>query len=238
MNTKLLAKTVLVVAFTFMASDAFAQIVLPQAEPEPPPPPVLSLEELADRSSLVAVAQVLDTDYEYVRKFPIGGATFLRTLIAYKLTRSREDIVEVYDEGLNDHACYFRNPSVFDEGSRHLVFFRDNPEVDGQYLGLASGCALEVLVTTDNRYALRYPPKGIELTNDLSPLARPMSFADAYATIDHDVLGVPERQALEAAGMLVRTEEGRYRYTHGIPISEIRPLLGEQNLTIERSLRR
>lgn len=220
-----------------LAIPVHAQL-LPEPSEPPPPPPVLSLEQLADMASFVGVVRVLDTDYEYARKFPIGGTAFLETMIPYKLTRQREDIVEVYDEGLHDHTCYFENPTVFDEGRRHLVFFRDNPDVEGQYLGLPGGCALEILVSEDNRYALRYPPKGITLANDLSPLARPMNFADAYAIVESDNIDARERQALEDEGMLVRLEDGRYRFTHGIPLSEIRPLLGGQNLTKKRELTR
>ena len=209
-----------------------------QQESPPPPPPPPSLEQLASQASLVAVAQVRDTDYVYAREFPTGGTAYLGVLIAYKLTRPEEDIVEVYEEGLHEHECYFDNPTVFEEGRRHLVFLRDNPEVEGQYLGLPPGCALELLVTDDNRYALLYPPKGMPIADDLGALARPLAFRDAYATVSNEDLSVDERDALLASGMLVELDDGRFRYTHGIPISEIRPLLGPENLTLQRELRR
>lgn len=211
-----------------VAAEEGEQAVLPPA----------SLEQLASAASLVAVVQVRDTDYVYARDFPTGGTAFLAPLIAYKLSRPLEDIVEVYEEGLHTHECYFKNPTVFEEGRRHLVFFRDNPEVEGQYLGLPNGCALQVLVTADNQYALLYPPRGMAISNELSALAQPLNFKDPYATITDDELSVAERDALLASGMLVRLEDGRFAYTHGIPISGIRPLLGAENITLQRELKR
>jgi len=196
------------------------------------------LEELASAADLVALVQVRDTDYEYARGFPVGGTAFLGILIPYKLTHPVDDIVDVYEEGLHEHECYFENPSVYEEGRRHLLFARDNPEVDGQFLGLDRGCSLEVLVTADNRYALRYPLKGITVADDITALARPIEFRDSYAFPEDDDLTVGERNTLLEGGLLKALDDGRYRYTHGIPLSELRVLLGAENLTLDRALRR
>ena len=190
-------------------------------EDEPPPPlePV-ALADLATAADLVALVQVLDTDYEYARDFPIGGTAFLRILIPYKLDRPLPDIVEVYDEGLREGECYFPNPPVTEEGRRYLLFVRRNPEVEGQYLGMEEGCALTALVTVENRYALRYPAEGIDISDDLSSLA------------------VGERIELVSEGLVEERDDRTYKLTHGVPIGAVRTLLGAENLTTDRSLLR
>ncbi|KAA9132075.1 hypothetical protein F3N42_07860 [Marinihelvus fidelis] len=219
-----------------LASTTWAQTDSTDDAAEAPPP--ASLAELASQSDLVAVVQVADTDYVYARGFPTGGTAFLRVLIRWRLTHPVGDLVRVYDEGLHEGECYFQNPDVGEEGRRHLLFVRDNPDVDNQFLGLPHGCSLEVLVTADNGYALRYPPSNFELTNDLAALARPLQFADPYAVVDDDELTIAERDALLEGGWLVQQDDGRYRFTHGIPLGDLRPLLGEENLTHDRTLLR
>lgn len=211
---------------------------LPGEDAPPPPLEPVSLNELASEADLVALVQVLDTDYEYARDFPIGGTAFLRILIPYKLDRPLPDIVEVYDEGLREGECYFPNPPVTEEGRRYLLFVRRNPEVEGQYLGMEEGCALTALVTVENRYALRYPAEGIDITDDLSSLAEPMNFADAHAVLDYEFLDVGERIELLSEGLVEERDDRTYKLTHGIPIGAVRPLLGAENLTTDRSLLR
>lgn len=200
--------------------------------------PVPTLAELAAAADVVALAQVRATDYEYVRDFPSGGTAFLRVLIPYRVTRPIGDFVEVYEEGLHDFECYFEDPAVTEEGRRYLVFLRANPEVEGQFKGQESGCALEVLVTRDNKYALRFPLSGIRVANDVHNLAVPLSFADNYAVLEDDDISVEERNALLTGGYLERLDDGGFRYTHGVHLADIRPLLGEDNLTKDRALRR
>ena len=208
------------------------------AQDEAPALPPLTLAELAAASDLVALVQVADTDYQYAREFPTGGTAYLRVLISYRVSAPIGEIIEVYDEGLHAHECYFENPSVLAEGRRHLVFLRDNPAVDGQFLGLHSGCALEVLVTTSNRYALRYPLFGMAIADDVAALVEPMEFTDAYAFPEDEDLTVAERNELLAAGYLERREDGRFRFTHGIELSALRQLIGAKNLTLDRAARR
>lgn len=200
-------------------------------------PELPALAALAQRADLVAVVQVLDTDYEYAREFPVGGTAFLRVLIPYKVSRPLEDVIEVYEEGLHPGECYFTNPPAGEEGRRFLVLLRFNPEVAGQYRGLAEGCALEVLVTRANRYALRYPAEGIALADDFRPLAGAMDFADAYATLPADGIGPTERDALLRDGFLARHGDG-FIYTQGIELAAVRQLLGTDNLTRDRALKR
>ena len=215
----------------FIALYLLAQTLAAQAQNAP-----ARLGELAAAADLVGVAQVIDTDYQYTRSFPSGGTAFLRMLIPYKVTQPYDALVQVYEEGLHEHECYFPNPPVTEEGRRYLVFLRVNPDRPGQYLGLPGGCALEMLVTTDNEYALRYPPSGIELADELLPLVKPLHFSDAHAVPDNEQLAVDERNELLSGGWLKHLDDGRFAYTHGIPVAEVRDLLGADNLTLERHL--
>jgi hypothetical protein len=206
--------------------------VVAQEEPGP------SINDLATKADLVAVAQVLDTDYQYTRDFPSGGMAFLRVLVPYKVTRPYTDLVEVYEEGLHEHECYFPDPPAGVEGRRYLVFLAHNPAREDQYLGQATGCALEMLVTADNDYALLYPPRGMAISDDLEGLAVPMKFSDRHAVPDNEQLEVEERNRLLEGGWLVKLDDGRFAYTHGISLSVIRGILGEANLTTDRQLLR
>ncbi len=196
----------------------------------------LTLAELAIRADLVAVVRVLDTDYEYTREFPSGGTAFLQVLIPYKVSRPLEDIIEVYEEGLHAGECYFDNPTVFEEGRRHLVFLKLNPDVEGQYNGLPGGCKLDVLVSSDNLYALRFPVNGMALADDLHPYARSMDFGDEYAQVRDEDISPAERERLLQAGYLIG-EGQRFAFTHGIELSVIRKLMGPHGLTLDRTLK-
>ena len=196
----------------------------------------VTLAELAIRADLVAVVRVLDTDYEYSRAFPSGGTAFLQVLIPYKVSRPLQDIIEVYEEGLHEGECYFDNPTVFEEGRRHLVFLKFSLEVENQYNGLPVGCKLDVLVSRNNRYALRYPVNGMELADDLHPYARSVDFADEYAQVKDEDISPAERNALLEAGYLISNGE-RFAFTHGIELSVIRKLMGPDGLTLDRSLK-
>ena len=235
-NTRALAARTLACALLVaVAGPVPAQDAGSEASEAPPPP---TLSELAAEADLVALVQVLDTDYEYARDFPVGGTAFLRVLIPYKLDQPLPDIIEVYEEGLHEGECYFPNPPVTEEGRRYLVFVRRNPDVAGQYLGLGPGCSLTALVTADNRYALRYPPEGLEVADDLETLAVPIDFADKHAVLDYEALDPSERNALLQQGLLEEREERRYKLTHGIALGDARALLGEDNLTRDRALLR
>jgi hypothetical protein len=207
-----------------------------EVKPGPQPAQKVLLRDLVRQADLVALVQVLDTDYEYTRAFPSGGTAFLRVLIPYKVTRPLEDVIEVYEEGLREGECYFANPTVLEEGRRHLVFLKFSTDVENQYGGLPSGCKLEVLVNRERRYALRYPPGGIELADDLVQHARIMAFGDAYALLEDEEITPTERNALLQDGYLAE-QDGRYRFTHGIDISVIRQLMGPEGLTLDRSLK-
>lgn len=203
------------------------------AEVDTDTPPV-SLSSLAAKADLVAVAQVKDTDYVYTRSFPSEGSAFLKILIAYKFNKPTEEIVEVYEKGLHPHECYFENPTVLEEGRRYLVFFRIDPEDPEIYRGLAQGCALEILVTGDNRYALKYPIKGLELADKLDELAVKYEFRDNYAVVSEESLSPTERDDLLARGLII-PYQGKFKYTHGVDLTAARNLISAEALKPERS---
>ena len=196
--------------------------------------PPVSLSALAAKADLVAVAQVKDTDYVYTRSFPSEGSAYLKILIAYKLNKPDEEIIEIYEKGLHPNECYFENPTVFEEGRRYLVFFRIDPDDPEDYLGFAQGCALEILVTGDNRYALKYPVKGIDLTDNLDELAVKYDFRDNYALVTEESLSPAERDDLLARGLII-PYQGQFKYTHGIDLTAARNLISIEALKPEKS---
>jgi hypothetical protein len=233
----MVAGSLLVCAGLAGAQDPAAGTASNAAEAETlPPPPMLA--DYAGQADFIGLVQVLDTDYEYQREFPSGGTAFLRVLIPYKTNRPVPDIIELYEEGLHEHECYFPNASPAEEGRRYLLFARDNPEVEEQFLGLEQGCALTVLVTADNSYALQYPLDGLEVSDELDELAAPTDFADAYAILDYENLAVDRRNSLLEAGYLEERDDRTYKVTYGISLAAFRELIGEENLTRDRTLLR
>jgi len=192
------------------------------------------LADLAAAADLIVLAQAKDTDYFTRRDIPVSGSAYLKVLIPYKThykTDRPQDIIEVYEKGLHANECYFPNPTVFEEGRRYLLFLKQDPDVATRYRGLPQGCALDVLVNDNNRYALRYPLNGIVLSDPLEELATEMTFSDGYAIInDSDLLPV-ERDAMRSAGDIVPHASGQWLYTRGVPLTRIRRLMGAENLS-------
>lgn len=238
-----LGATVLAFALTGMCGRATLLADTAAAgEPKASSPPV-SLAQLAQAADFVGVAQVRDTDYLRRREIPVSGSAYLQVLITYKSSvesaaqyaaqyAAGEVLIEVYEKGLHEHECYFPNPSVYEEGRRYLLFLRRDPEHSERYRGLPTGCAIDVLVDSDNRYAVRLPVTGIQLADSLQELARPMQFADPYATADDEALPAALRDAMRAAGQIVphspdgeEPSDRQWRYTQGIPLTEFRELL-------------
>jgi len=187
----------------------------------------VSLSQLAEKADLVAVAQVKDTDYVYTRSFPSEGSAYLKILITYKLNRPAGEIIEVYEKGLHPNECYFKNPTVFEEGRRYLVFFRLDPEDPEAYRGLEQGCSLEILVTEDNRYALKYPVEGIDLADKLDELAVNYDFRDNYALLSEQSLAPDKRDDLLVSGLII-PYQGQFKYTHGVDLTTIRKLMFQE----------
>jgi len=172
-----------------------------------------TLAELARKADFIALGQVRETDYRRQREIPVSGSAYLRILIPYKGERDAE-LVEIYEKGLHDGECYFPTPTVFEEGRRYLLFLRRDPDRPERYRGLTEGCAIDVLVDSDNRYAVRVPITGIRISDPLQALARPMEFSDPYAIVDDASL--PDRDTEPAT---------LWRYTKGISLAEFRSLM-------------
>ena len=200
----------------------------------PPETKPVSLSELAMKADIVAVAQVKDTDYVYAHSFPNEGSAFLKILIAYKLNNPVEEIVEIYEKGLHANECYFENPTVFEEGRRYLVFFRLDPEDPEIYRGLAEGCALELFVTQNNQYALKYPVEGIKLKDNLDELVSKFDYHDNYAVVPDENLTPEIRNDLLARDLIIPYQD-KYKYTHGIDLTAVRSLISTEALKPRQS---
>ena len=214
--------------------------------------PAIGLADLAAKADVIVLAQVKDTDYFYRHEYPVNGSAYLKVLIPYKIDKPM-DIMEIYESGLHENECYFPNPSVFEEGRRYLLFLQLDPDKPERYRGLAEGCALDVLVDSDNHYALRYPVTGIDLTDELADLATEMKFSDAYALVNEDSFNSTERNILLDAGLIVpfeATEKNAPRalgmpppeppgrqwiYTRGIDLVTVRKMLGPAALGLDRN---
>jgi len=185
--------------------------------------PRVTLAQLTSEADFIALTLARDTDYFYRRDFPVSGSAYLKVLIPYKV-EPPVDIVEVFERGLHDNECYFPETTVFEEGRRYLLFLKRDPDDKKRYRGLEWGCAIEVLVDEENRYAIRYPVAGIEISDDLSALASPLNFNDANALVAEEDLDPSERDALLKAGHLIMYE-GKYKFTHGIKLDQFRKLM-------------
>lgn len=202
-----------------------------------------TLRALAQQADVIALVQVKDTDYFTRRGIPVSGSAYLKVLIPYRMDRPQQ-MIEIRESGLHPGECYFPNPTVFEEGRRYLVFLRRDPEDDSRYRGLDAGCAIDVLVAADNRYAARYPVTGIDLADALGELAEKLRFSDPYAIVADADLSPADRNEWQEHGLIVpwqapAAESGepltppastptprQWLYTRGIPLSRLRGVMG------------
>lgn len=184
-------------------------------------PPALA--ELVTAADLVAVAQLNDTRYEYLRGFPNKGVAWMRPLIKYKSDREI-DIFTVYDEGVKGAHCYFPDTARWQEGNRFLIFLKHEEFI--RYRGVAPVCYLPVSVTSGNQYALRLPVDNVELPEELLQQAQVYQFTDSGSRIDATELLREEKTRL-IADRQMEDEGDTLVYTRGIPISAIRVYIKE-----------
>ncbi|MDX1624913.1 MAG: hypothetical protein R3323_00250 [Wenzhouxiangellaceae bacterium] len=184
------------------------------------------LAERAATSDVVVVAQLERTDYDYQRDFPVGGETWFRALFGYK---GGDDLglIIVPEQGLGNPGCYFPESLAELERPRYLLFLVRGEE--GELRGHPEGCALEVLVSSDNRYAVRWPqPRfGDDAGLDdpvLRELARPLRFQGPLARIDASELLTHQRRD-RAERMFMRVDGSDLLPTRGIPLGELRGLM-------------
>jgi len=211
-------KTVLATLISLATSWCLAQ-----AEPAEEKP---GLSTLAAESDLVALAQVTATEYEYIRGFPSKGFATLRILIPYKLPVEL-DLVQVAEEGLKENECYFPETSVWQEGQRFLVFLT-HQEVD-QFKGHPKICALPVLVTDGNQYAMRLPQDAIDIGAEGQALVQELVYLDPAARIDAtELTSTAIAQMVEEQDLRQIGDE--LIYTRGIELTDVRRLIGPDAL--------
>ncbi len=210
----------LLVASAFSLSCACS---LAQAEGTAQKP---GLSQLAAQSDLVAVAQVVATQYEYTRGFPSKGFATLRILIPYKSPLPL-DQVRVFEQGIKERECYFPEISPWREGERFLVFL-EHLEVD-RFKGNPDSCALPILVTDSNHYALRIPQDAISLGEKGEALVRELVYADPAAYIDSRAL-TSTTTAKMVEQLKLRQLGDELIYTQGIRLGDVRRLMGSEAL--------
>jgi hypothetical protein len=201
---------------------------------EDTPPPRMTPAELAADSDLVVLAQLDRVNYEERRGFPVKGTAWLNVLVRYKVDQPI-DMIRLVEEGFGPDRCYFDDIPMWQELPRYLLFL--NRTEGRSFEGNRNGCKLEVLVTRDNRYAVRWPQENLHLDAAGEALVQELDFHGPNAFVDVSEMTSIRREDLTERYFLVEDEQGRFRYSRGIPIEDFRTLLGAENLTQDRQLR-
>jgi hypothetical protein len=197
-------------------------------------PRAMSPAELAADSDLVVLAQLDRVNYEKRRGFAVEGTAWLNVLVRYKVPQPI-DRIRLVEEGFGDDRCYFEDVPMWLEMPRYLLFL--NQAEGRNFEGNRNGCKLEVLVTRDNRYTVRWPQDGLHLDSEDEALVQELEFHGPNATIDVSEMTSIRREDLQQRYFLVDAGDGNYRYTRGILLEDFRKLLGEDNLTQDRQTR-
>ena len=222
----LFINTVLLAQMSFAQNpDEFSSEQLDNMEA----PRFTTLAQASAWADLVAVAQVDDIEYEQVRKLNAKGYAFLNVLIPYKGSSRGEPIV-VFAKGFADNACYY--PDRVNEGQRYLLFLKHVPDQeDNVYYGFKPFCQLQILLSDTGQYILRTPLDADAPKMDLG-LIEQHQFRDPHAMVDATLWTGINRQkyADEFQCKIIESEDdyNKYfhlRYTQGVPIYKVRPLL-------------
>lgn len=185
-----------------------------------------SFEAVAQWADVVAIAQVINVDYEQTREINAKGQAFLNVLVPYKGAKKNELLI-VSSKGFDQHVCYY--PDRGGEGDRFLVFLKKSQN-EGEYHGFNPYCQLQILLTDTGEYALRYPS---DLDFELNPdLVKTIQFKDPKARIDAtEWTGLSRQKHQEKfKSSLTETEDMFQKhfyltYTQGVMIYEIRKLM-------------
>lgn len=217
----------LYIPFALAQSNADPQGPGDDAEPSGGEP---TLSELAEGADFIGILQVDTTEYETVREIPNEGFAILRVLVTYRHpgdVRETPGSVRVHEKGLDRNACYY--PERRNEGRRYLAFLQKRtgktPEGERKkgYQGSKPGCMLPVLVTADNRYALRYPVPGVQVPQSS---VRNLVFADPDAFVEPgDDISYSRTDYMAERGWLKRADNDRFVYTKGIYVEDARNLM-------------
>jgi hypothetical protein len=202
--------------------------------------PLTTPSQRAIESDYVVLAQLHIYKYEKKREIPVSGDSWFDVLVPYKVPMPVERI-KVVEEGFGEGKCYFQDAELFNEMPRYLLFLVDYPEGDaGEVRGHPDGCALPVVTTSDNRYAVRWPIENMRFEADAESLVEEFEFVGPGAFIDlSDLVGYRREEEIERLD-LVKAEDDRgrreiYRYTKGIPLGVFREeLIGTEHLTQDR----
>ena len=220
-----------------LCSAAIAQDLLPESNPEfqfdynmPKPIEFKSLQEAAQWADVVAVAQVVNIDYQQTRELNAQGQAFLTVRVPYKGV-NKNDLLIVSAKGFEEYQCYY--PDRENEGQRYLVFLKESPNNDNEYHGFKPFCQLQILLDDAGRYQLRYPTDtDIDFDSDL---IQEITYQDPHALVDAtEWTSISREKHIEQFNSELITEEDLFqkyyflKYTQGIPLSDIRPLLKVQ----------
>jgi hypothetical protein len=214
-----------------------AQNLLPESNPDfqfdystPKPIAFESLQEAAEWADVVAVAQVVNIDYQKTRDLNAEGQAFLTVRVPYKGV-NKNDLLIVSAKGFEDYQCYY--PDRENEGQRYLVFLKESTNNDNEYHGFKPFCQIQILLDDAGRYNVRYPTDTtIEFD---SSLVKDITFQDPHARVDAtEWTSIKRDEYSEQFNTELITEEDLFqkyfflKYTRGIPLSDIRPLLKVQ----------
>jgi hypothetical protein len=215
-------------------------LALPHAAAQESSPPMtaegtLHPSRLAAESDLVVLVQLERTDYQRRRGFPVSGTAWARVLLRYKVPEPI-DLVRIDEEGFGPDRCYFPDVPLWQELPRYLLFLERGEGRD--YTGHRAGCMLEVLVTRDNRYAVRWPQDDLLLNEEDLALVETLEFIGPGATLDASDSTTMERAALIEDDAMEDLGDRTLRYTRGIPLEVFRErIMGSDALTRDRQQR-
>ncbi len=235
-NTKL-TTTTLIIALLAWALTGHAQIssdgLLPEANRDfqfdysPIEPQKFdSFAAAAAWADVVAIAQVMNIDYEKTRELNAKGQAFLTVRVPYKGVQ-KDELLIVSSKGFDSHVCYY--PEREDEGRRFLVFLKQSKN-DGEYHGFNPYCQIQVLLTDLGQYALRYPlDVDFEVADDL---VQDLQFNDPHAVIDAtEWTNIRREQHQQQYGTTLSEDSDMFQkyfyltYSQGIMMYEIRKLM-------------
>ncbi|RFF27672.1 hypothetical protein DZK25_06555 [Wenzhouxiangella sp. 15181] len=202
--------------------------------------PVTTPSQRAAESDYVALAQLDIYKYEEKREVPVGGASWFDVLVPYKVPAPIERL-KVVEEGFGEGKCYFEDVELFTEMPRYLLFLVNYEDGDpGEVRGHPDGCALPIVITTDNQYVVRWPIENMRFEEDVESLVQEFEFQGPGAFIDlSDLVSYRREEEVERLHLVPANDDrGRreiYRYTRGIPLGTFRAeLIGTDNLTKDR----
>ena len=124
----------------------------------------------------------------------------------------------------------FPEITAWQEGQRFLVFMQ-HLEAD-RFRGHPQVCALSILVTDANEYAMRMPQDTVILGSDGDSLVREFVYADPAARIDATELTSTSIIKMQQE-LKVRRLGNDLVYTLGISLTDVRRLIGPEALATD-----